>query len=367
MVTLCRGWVWVEADVDQGVAGFVPGGAFLVFLGHGHAAAFAAHADLDAGFLQFDHADGFFAHARGQQGGFVQKVGQIGAGIAGGAAGDDFQIDRGVQLHVAGVDFQNGFAPAHVGQADHDLAVKTARPQQGRVEHVGAIGGGDDDDAVLGVESVHLDQQGVQSLLAFVVAAAPAVPAAAAHGVNFVDENQAGRVFAGLLEHVAHAAGADADKHFHKIRAADAEERGVGLARDGLGQQGLARARRAHHQDALGNAAAEFLKFFRVLEEFDQFGNLLLGFLDAGDVLEGDLVFFLVQHAGAAFAKAHGAFAGHFDLAEDEKVDGGEDEDEGQTGVQEHGQHEIAVVGRFETLGRKPGPWSFHRSGEYPV
>ena len=40
------------------------------------------------------------------------------------------------------------------------------------------------------------------------------------------------------------------------------------------------------------------------LEEFDQLGNLLLGFLDVGDVLECDLVLFLVQHAGAAFAKA---------------------------------------------------------------
>ena len=56
----------------------------------------------------------FLAHARGQQGGFVQKIGQVGAGIAGRAAGDDVQIDRRVQLHVAGVDFQNGFASAHV-------------------------------------------------------------------------------------------------------------------------------------------------------------------------------------------------------------------------------------------------------------
>ena len=42
---------------------------------------------------------------------------------------------------------------------------------------------------------------------------------------------------------------------------------------------------------------------------------------------------------------------GHFDLAKDEKVEGGENEDKRQTRVQEHGQHEIAVVGRFKTLG----------------
>ena len=92
---------------------------------------------------------------------------------------------------------------------------------------------------------------------------------------------------------------------------------------------------RADHQDAFGNAPAEFLKFLRVLQEFDQFGNLLLGFLNAGHVLESDLVLFLVQHAGAAFAETHRAFAGHFDLAENEEVQGGQNQDERQPRVQE--------------------------------
>jgi len=35
------------------------------------------------------------------------------------------------------------------------------------------------------------------------------------------------------------------------------------------------------------------LKFLRVLEELDQFGDFLLGFLDAGDVFEGGFVLFL--------------------------------------------------------------------------
>jgi hypothetical protein len=86
-----------------------------------------------------------------------------------------------------------------------------------------------------------------------------------------------------------------------------------------LASKRFAGAGRADHQDALGNASAEALKFLRVLEEFDQFGNFLLGFLDAGDVLEGDLVAVLVQHPGLAFAEAHGAFAGHLDLADEEK------------------------------------------------
>src|SRR5579864_7827502 len=113
---------------------------------------------------------------------------------------------------------------------------------------------------------------------------------ASADGVNFVNEDEARHVFACLFKHVANATGADADEHFDKVRTTDAEEGGVSLARDRLGQKRLARSGSADHENAFGNAAAETLKLFRVLQKLDQFGNLLFGFLDPGNVLEGDLV-----------------------------------------------------------------------------
>jgi len=71
-------------------------------------------------------------------------------------------------------------------------------------EHVGPVGGGDDDDAVVGLETVHLDEQLVQGLLALVVTAAEAGATMAADGVDLVDEDDARRLLLGLLEHVAH-------------------------------------------------------------------------------------------------------------------------------------------------------------------
>ena len=115
--------------------------------------------------------------------------------------------------------------PVDVGVGHHHLAVEAARTQQGRVEHVGAVGGGDQDDALVGLEAVHLHQQLVQRLLALVVAAAQARAAMAADGVDLVDEDDAGGVLLGLLEHVAHAAGADADEHLHEVRAGDGRRR----------------------------------------------------------------------------------------------------------------------------------------------
>ena len=156
----------------------------------------------------------------------------------------DGEIDAGGELDLLDVDAEDFLAALHVGQVDGDLAVEAAGAQQRGVEHVRPVGGGDDDDALLGVEAVHLDEQLVERLLALVVTAAHAVAAVAADGVDFIDEDQAGRVFLALLEHVAHAGGADADEHFDEVRTGDREERHVRLAGDGAGEQGLAGARR---------------------------------------------------------------------------------------------------------------------------
>ena len=54
------------------------------------------------------------------------------------------------------------------------------------------VGRGDDDDAAVRLEAVHLDEQLVQRLLALFVAERVAA-AAAADGVELVDEDDAGR------------------------------------------------------------------------------------------------------------------------------------------------------------------------------
>ena len=124
------------------------------------------------------------------------------------------------ELDVAGVDLQDRLAAVDVGPIDDDGAVEAAGAQQGGVERFGAVGGGHDDDAAVGVEAVHLDEELVERLLAFVVAADGAAAARLAQGVEFVDEDDAGGLALGLAEQVAHAAGADADEHLDEVGAA---------------------------------------------------------------------------------------------------------------------------------------------------
>ena len=110
-------------------------------------------------------------------------------------------------------------AAAHVRQRHDDLAIEAAGTQQGRIEHVRPVGRRDHDDAIVAFEAIHLDQQLVERLLALVMAAAQARTALPADGIDLVDENDAGSVLLGLLEHVAHARSADADEHLDEIGA----------------------------------------------------------------------------------------------------------------------------------------------------
>ena len=284
---------------DDGVAGLVIGGQLLLVLAHQHRAALAAHHDLVLGVLEMIHGHVARIAARGEQRGFVDQVGEIRARKPRRAARDQGRIDVRRQRHLAHVHLEDLFAPAQIRQRHHDLAIEAARSQQRRIEHVRAIGRSDDDDAFVALETIHLDQQLVQRLLALIVTAAQAGAAMAADRVDLVDKDDARRMFFSLLEHVAHARGADADEHFHKVRTGNCKERYFRFAGDGLGQQGLAGTRRTDHQHTTRNAPAELLEFCRIAQEFDQLLDVILGLIDTGDIGEGDLDLILALQACA--------------------------------------------------------------------
>src|SRR3954468_8454306 len=153
-----------------------------------------------------------------------------------------------------------GPAAAAVGAVDDDLAIEAARAQQRRVEDVGTVGRGDQDDVVLHLEAVHLDEQLVERLLALVVTAAEPGAAVAPDGVDLVHEDDAGAVLLRLLEEVSHARGAYSYEHLDEVRARDREEGDAGLTRDGAREQRLAGARRPVEQHALRYSRAERLE-----------------------------------------------------------------------------------------------------------
>src|SRR5215813_8275672 len=137
----------------------------------------------------------------------------------------------------------------------------------------------------------------------------------AADRVNFVDEDNAGRVLLALLEKIADTAGAHTYKHLDEVRTGDREEGDVGFAGDGASEQSLACAWRAYEENALGNASAELLELLRVLKELDNFLELFLGFVGTGDVLEGNFLLLGGEETSAGLAETESFITASLHLA----------------------------------------------------
>ena len=239
-------------ESDDGMAGLVVGRHSLLVFGHHHGLAFAAHQDLVLGFLELLHRNEALSLARSKERRLVNEIREVSARESGGSAGNHTRIDVRRQRHSLHMHAEDLLAAIDVGPRNDDLPIEAAGTQKRRIENVRAVGRGDDDDAFVRLEAVHLDQELVQGLLALVVAIAEAGAAMATDGVDLVDEDDAGRRLLGLVEHVANSACADADEHFDEVRTGNCKERNASFTRNGAGEQGLAGARRTDEQRALG-------------------------------------------------------------------------------------------------------------------
>ena len=230
------------------------------------------------------------AVARGRHRRLVDQVLEIGAREAGRAGGDGRQIDIGGERHLLAVHLEDREARRLVRQLERDVTIEAAGPEQGRVEHVRPVGRGEHDHRLVPGEAVHLREDLVEGLLALVMAAAEPGAAHPPDRVELVDEDDRGRAPLGLLEHLAHPRGADPDEHLDELRGRDVEERHAGFAGKRARQKGLAGARRADQQNAVGRLGAELSILVGRLQELDQLGHLALGVVLPGDVGEGHLL-----------------------------------------------------------------------------
>src|SRR5271165_602860 len=136
--------------------------------------------------------------------------------------------------------------------------------------------------------------------------------------IDFINEDDAGRILLALLKQVADAAGADADEHFNEIRTGNREERNVRFTRNSAGEQRLACAGRSDQQHAFGNPSTEFLELLGFPQELDNLLQLFLGFFDAGDIFERDFLLLRGMQAGAALAEAERFISAALHLAHHE-------------------------------------------------
>jgi hypothetical protein len=142
-----------------------------------------------------------------------------------------------------------------------------------------------------------------------------------------------------LLEQLPDPRGAEADEHLHELRSRHEEERHLGLAGHGPGQEGLPAPRRAEEEHALGDPPSQPLVLLGVFQERHDLLELFDGLVDAGHVLERGLEVLAVVDLHAALAEVEGPSrpaAGH--PPEHEPPDGHQNQDGEDPGEQEVGE-----------------------------
>ncbi len=304
---------------DEGVTGLVIGGNLLLFVGEEHRLALGTHHDLVLGYFEVVHVDRLAVVAGGGEGGLVDHVGQVGTGEARGSTSEDVEINVFGHGDLLGVNLEDLFAAADVGPVDDDATVEAAGAEQRGVEHVGPVGGGDEDDAVVGLEAVHLDQKLVERLLTLVVSAAEACATVTADGVDLVDEDDAGAFFLPCSNR--------SRTRRRRRRRTSRRSRNQLIEKNGtLASPATARARRVlpvpggpTSSTPLGMRPPRRWNFCGFAEELDDLLELFLGLVNTGDVLEGDLLLLHGEQTGARFAEAHRLVAAGLHLAQKEE------------------------------------------------
>src|SRR5208337_856702 len=103
----------------------------------------------------------------------IHGVLQVSATETSSDPGGPLQVELSRQLYVLAMNLQDLHTADEIWIANGDLAIEAARAHKCRVEHLGTVGCGHDNDRGSGVgfEAVKLGQQLVESLLALVIAA----------------------------------------------------------------------------------------------------------------------------------------------------------------------------------------------------
>ena len=330
-------------DCDNGVSGFVKSCQLFFCRCHG-GMAFRSHHDFIFSILEFLHGDQTFVTPCCHKCGFVDKIHQIGTGKSRCTARHNLQIDIRRQRHIANMDFENFLAPCNIGVGNNHLPVKTPRTQQCRIKDIRTVGCGNENNAFIRLEPVHFDKKLVQRLFAFIIATAKTGTAMTADGINFINENDTWRILFCLFEHVANTACTNADKHFNKIRTGNCEKRHIGFTGNRTGKQCFTCSGRANKQDTPRDTTTKTLEFLRFTQKFDNFLQILFGFIDARNILECYAAMRLCQQFCLGLAEPHRSARSALHLAHEENPYADQDDNRQK---REKQIHKRAVSGAF--------------------
>ncbi len=188
------------------MAGLMVGDPLFLVGVHDSALAFQTDRAALDGLVEVDHGDMFPTDPCRQQGRLVDQIGQVRPRHARRQAGHAPQIDVRPEADVAHMDLEDSLSPEDVRTIYHHRPIEASRTQQCRIESLRPIGRGHQDHATVGVKAIHLDEELVERLFAFVVPADHRAGSRLAQRIEFVHEDDARGLRRRRGEEVTHPA-----------------------------------------------------------------------------------------------------------------------------------------------------------------
>ncbi|KAI6764858.1 hypothetical protein HG531_012745 [Fusarium graminearum] len=193
------------------------------------------------------------------------------------------EVDIGGNFDLLGVVLENGDSASNIGQVNIDMSIEASWTSEGLVQHLGQVGGSDDNDLAILIKSVQFGKQLVQCLFGVCLVSRVAL---ASNSIKLVDKDNGRGLVLGGSEELTDSLGTNANKDLVKLTTRHVEERNTGFTGNGSSKKRLTGTGRTNQEDTLGKLGTEVAKLLRVLQKFDDFLEFFLGFIATVDILE---------------------------------------------------------------------------------
>ena len=238
-------------------------------------------------------------------GSLIHQVLQISAGKASSSLGDLLQIHILSKRLILGMNPKNLLTAFNIRTSHSNLTVKSSWTENSRIQNIHTVGGSHYNDSLIHAETIHLYQKLVQGLLSLIMAAAHSGTTLSCHSIDLINENNTWCMALAFLKKVSHTGCTYTDKHFHKVRSGNGEERNSCFPCNRLGKKSLTGTWRAYKDYALGDSSPHSGILLGILQEIYNLLQFLLLFLKTGNILEGNLLVIRHGHSCTAFAEIH--------------------------------------------------------------
>jgi hypothetical protein len=120
------------------------------------------------------------------------------------------------------VDLEDLSSTSNVWSIDGNMSIESTRSHQGTVENICSIRTGQYDNVLVGTETVHLDEKLVERRLSLIVTAkASTLASGFTDRIDFIDENDTGRILFGVGKEISDSRRTDTDKHLDEFGSGD--------------------------------------------------------------------------------------------------------------------------------------------------